>query len=472
MDENKDGIFDGSGSEESDSLANTEKGDELPENVQISDESDSVRGEEIRFDDAADGGVDAPKKQRRRVPLYLTILLILAAVLLTFELTFVLVGNIYREKYNDLLLDEEFESELLTKLYSIMSIYDEYFIGEIDEDASIEAVLDAYVAANDKYGSYMTAEEYAEMIADYNAELDGIGVHVVYSAEYSAIEIVNVMPDSPALEAGLEPGDIIYAVEGELVSELGYYPAIYAVKGEKGTYVNLTILRDGEYLEFDVMRDEVTEQTVVYYVIDEAPTVGYIWILSFDNGTYDQFVGAVEYLEGEGCESLVLDVRNNPGGLLTSVQSILDYILPDGGPIVRLVDKDGNEEVRYATDGHSLGLDIVVICNGSTASAGELFTSAIKDYASAGEISATVIGVQTYGKGTVQQIMSLSDGSALSISYKLYSPPYSDNFEGVGVTPDVTVEPNEVLSGTNLFKVDYEDDNQLQYAVELLLGSD
>ncbi|MCD7776262.1 MAG: S41 family peptidase, partial [Firmicutes bacterium] len=384
----------------------------------------------------------------------------------------VLVGNLYREKYNDLLISEEFDSELLAKLYSIMSIYDEYFIGEIDEDASIEAVLDAYVSANDKYGSYMTAEEYADMIADYNAELDGIGVHVVYNADYEAIEIVNVMPDSPALDAGLMSGDIIYAVEGELVSEFGYYPAIYAVKGEQGTYVNLTILRDGELFDVSVMRDEITEQTVIYYVIEDEPSVGYIWILSFDSGTYSQFVEAVEYLEGEGCDSLVLDVRNNPGGLLTSVQAVLDYILPDGGPIVRLVDKDGEEEVRYASDGHSLDMELVVICNGSTASAGELFTSALQDYASTGEISATVIGVQTYGKGTVQQIMALSDGSALSISYKMYSPPYSDNYEGVGITPDVVVEPNEVLSSTNLFKVEYEDDNQLQYAVELLLGSE
>ncbi len=438
-------------------------GEQLPDTEQLIPEDEPVFEEEP--------SVKAVKKPRRKVPLYLTILLILLAVLLTFELTYVLVGNLYREKYNDLLISEEFDSELLAKLYSIMSIYDEYFIGEIDEDASIEAVLDAYVSANDKYGSYMTAEEYADMIADYNAELDGIGVHVVYNADYEAIEIVNVMPDSPALEAGLMSGDIIYAVEGELVSELGYYPAIYAVKGEQGTYVNLTILRDGELFDVSVMRDEITEQTVIYYVIEDEPSVGYIWILSFDNGTYSQFVEAVEYLEGEGCESLVLDVRNNPGGLLTSVQAVLDYILPDGGPIVRLVDKDGEEEVRYASDGHSLDMELVVICNGSTASAGELFTSALQDYASTGEISATVIGVQTYGKGTVQQIMALSDGSALSISYKMYSPPYSDNYEGVGITPDVVVEPNEVLSSTNLFKVEYEDDNQLQYAVELLLGS-
>lgn len=412
------------------------------------------------------------KKEKKKISLGLAILVILLAMLITFQITFIATNNAakakYDKKYEELVQSQvgavPGDSELFSRLAELVSLYEANYIGEIDDEKVIEYVLDAYVASIDKYGSYLTDEEFAEMMKDYNAQLEGIGVHVIYNGDYGCIEIVSVMPDSPAMEAGVEPGDLIMYVEGKSVAELGYYPAINLIKGEKGTYANFTVYRGENYsevVEFSVKRDVITEQTVMHHVVSFDKTVGYVKIISFDSGTAEQFKSAVKELQKSGCTSLVLDVRYNPGGLLTSVVDVLDYILPEG-PIVRTVDKYGNEEVEYS-DKKFLDMDIVVLCNGSTASAGELFTAAIKDYK-----AGLVVGTQTYGKGTVQNIGALQLGGAVSISYKMYSPPYSDNYEGVGITPDIVIELDESLADKNIYKITDEEDNQLKRAVEAL----
>ena len=161
-------------------------------------------------------------------------------------------------------------------------------------------------------------------------------------------------------------------------------------------------------------------------------------------------------------KKLIFDVRYNPGGDLRSIVSILDYLLPEG-PIVRITDKDGNVVETYESDADSLDLPMCVLTNGSTASAAELFTSALKDYK-----KATVVGTNTYGKGTVQTVIGLPDGSGIGISYRLYNPPFSDNYEGVGIAPDYEVEPDKSLEGKNIYKITDSEDNQLQKAVEIL----
>lgn len=404
------------------------------------------------------------KKEKKKVSLGVSILVTVLAVIITFQITFIATNNSYKAKYNELVDGLIGDSELFARLSELVELYEKNYIGEIDQDKVIENVLDAYVASIDKYGSYLTDEEYAEMMRDYDAELEGIGVHVIYNAEYGCIEIIAVMPDSPALKAGVEPGDLIVYVEGKSVAEIGYYPAINLIKGEKGTYANFTVYRGENYsekVEFSVVRDVITEQTVMHHVLSFDETVGYIKIINFDNGTPAQFKAAVESLRESGCTSLVIDVRYNPGGLLNSVVDILDYILPEG-PIVRLVDKSGEEQVVYS-DKKCLDMDVVVLCNGSTASAGELFTAAIKDYK-----LGLVVGTQTYGKGTVQSIGALQLGGAVSISYKMYNPPYSDNYEGIGITPDVVIELDESLADKNIYKITDDEDNQLKRAVEAL----
>ena len=199
----------------------------------------------------------------------------------------------------------------------------------------------------------------------------------------------------------------------------------------------------------------------MYHSYEADPTIGIIKILSFDLGTPAQFKEACETLIEGGATRFVFDVRYNPGGDLTSICSILDYLLPEG-PIVHIVDAQGGEEV-INSDASELDLPMCVLVNGNTASAAELFSSALQDYD-----KAELVGTTTYGKGTMQTIIRLSDNTGLGISYRMYNPPYSENYEGVGVKPDVEIEMDESLANKNIYKITDDEDTQLQKAIEIL----
>ncbi len=349
-------------------------------------------------------------------------------------------------------------------------------------DEATTAFIDAYLhVMGDKYAYYYDAEAYKDYQQDVEGEYAGIGVSVTMT-EDRYIEVLNVFSESPADKVGILPGDILIEVNGEDIVELGYYKTIDMVRGEIGTSVNLTVDRDGERLSFDVVRDKVTEITVEYEMKDDG--VGYIRITSFDSKTYSQFVDAYTSLEEQGAKGLIFDVRNNPGGTLDSVVAILEYILPDG-PIVHMEYKNpaNNYTISSVKDcspffhlynsyykNHEINLPMVVLTNGNTASAGELFTSSLNDYD-----AATVVGVKTYGKGVGQRGFSLTDengepdGSVVTITYFYYAPPYSENYDGVGIEPDILAELPLDAQNKNIYKLTEEEDTQLKSGVEELL---
>lgn len=330
----------------------------------------------------------------------------------------------------------------------------------------------------DYYGYYYPPTDYSDYTDDIAGKYTGIGVSVLLDEEGYA-EIINVFPGSPAEEVGLLPGDVLVAVGGEDFAAIGYQNAIDRIRGEAGTSVSLTVRRDGERLTFSVPRREVTEVTVESRMMDGQ--IGYIRIISFNERTYQQFVAAHRALDAAGAVSYVFDLRNNPGGTLNAVVAIAEYILPDG-PIVHLNYKndrddftidsifdivnagymDGTERVYY--EGHAIEKPMVVLANGSTASAGELFTSSLKDYG-----VATVIGDGTYGKGVGQTSFYVAtDGSAITMTIFSYDPPTSPNYDGVGITPDIPVSLSEAAAKKNLYKLTYAEDTQLQAAVAAL----
>ena len=349
-------------------------------------------------------------------------------------------------------------------------------------DEATTAFIDAYLhAMGDKYAYYYDAKAYEEYRDDVSGEYAGIGVSVTMT-ESRYIEVLNVFSESPADKVGILPGDILIEVNGEDIVELGYYKAIDMVRGEIGTSVNLTVERDGERLSFDVIRDKVTEITVEYEMKEN--DIGYIRITSFDAKTYPQFVEAYTALEKQGAKGLIFDVRNNPGGTLDSVVAILEYILPDG-PIVHMEYKnsannytissvdDCNPFFRFLNqyyENHEIKLPMAVLANQNTASAGELFTSSLNDYD-----AATVIGVKTYGKGVGQRGVSLvgeddkPDGSVVTITYFYYAPPYSENYDGIGIEPDIPSELPEEAQNKNLYKLTDEEDTQLKDGIEEIL---
>ena len=364
-------------------------------------------------------------------------------------------------------LEEEIREKVSAKLAEIISLYANYYVGELNVDDLVEGVAEGFVVySGDKYGAYHPIEEFKELTTGYEGEFAGIGVSVIYNSDYGAIEILSVMPNSPALEAALQPNDLIIGVEGENVAVLGYNTAVNRIRGEIGTSVTLTVARGEQYeTVFDVTltRRKVEEQSVTYETLNPAKKLfplAYIRVLDFNHKTAEQFADALGAGQEDNARGYIIDLRNNGGGELNSILTILDLLLPEG-PIVRIQYKDGTETV-YESDAGSFNEPIVVLVNGNTASAAELFVAALRDYN-----KAIVVGENTYGKGTVQSLIKLKDGSALRLSTSMYSAPYSENYEGVGIAPDITVELAEEYKYINLFKLAYENDTQLQAAVKL-----
>ena len=397
----------------------------------------------------------------KKISVGASIVLVLLAVLLTFQVTFTVMSVKHREE----MAAAYAHLEGFGKLLEVDALYRNLYVKDVDGDELMDGILAGYVmGSGDRFGAYYPAEEFQSYMDSLNGDMQGIGVNVIWNAEYGAIEIINVMPDSPALDAGVEPGDLIIYVgdEMESVADLGYYGALTKLQGKAGTTAVFTVARGKHYektVSFSILRGYVTEQTVMYHVYALDSTVGVVKITGFDRATPNQLFAAVQDLLDGGCTRLVVDVRNNPGGELQGICSVLDYLLPYG-PVIRTIDRDGNEEVIYRSDAKALDVPMAVLVNENTASAAELFCSALQDYE-----KAVIVGTQTYGKGSMQTIRQLSDGSGLSVTYRYYCPPFSDNYDGVGVTPDVVVEPAGAMLEKNIYKITDEEDNQLQAAV-------
>ena len=398
---------------------------------------------------------------QKKISVPAAIVLMLLAPLLTFQITYVSMLAKYQNEVQMLTASQS----AYEKLNYVDALYRNNYVGEIDEEELSDYLIRGYIAGTgDKYASYMTADEFSAYMEESSGEMVGIGVHIIYNNELGALEVISVMRDSPALEAGVEPGDLIVMVGDEYVSDLGYYPAVDKMLGELGTIAQFTVRRGKNYeesIEFSIVREKVTDTTVESHMYDG--DIGIIRITQFAENTGENIKTVIEDLVAKGAKSLIFDVRYNPGGALTGIVDTLDYLLPEG-PIIRIVDREGNED-SISSDAFCISMPMAVLVNESTASAAELFTSALQDYK-----LATVIGTTTYGKGTMQTVVSLPDGSGLSISYRMYNPPYSDNYEGIGVIPDIELPLKDELLEKNFYKITDDEDNQLQTAIKIVRG--
>lgn len=357
--------------------------------------------------------------------------------------------------------------ELLDKLQEIAKVYSLYYVDPIDPDYFTEYIMAGFIAgAKDEFGQYMNPEDFASTMTDMSGEYYGIGVSVLYNSTYNGIEVISVFPDTPASEAGVLPGDLIMYVDDISVSELGYYEAVNRMRGEEGTLAHFTVYRGPNYSEevkFSIPRRKVTEVTVTWEMYSAAKDVAVVKIYSFDDKTPEQFFTAINSALSAGAKGFVFDVRSNPGGALNAVCDILDFLLPEG-PIIRIDYKGEVNDTSIDSDANYFDYPSVVLCNQFTASAGELFSSAMQDYG-----VAPLVGVTTYGKGTMQTVLKLSDGSGVSVTCAYYLPPKSPNYHGVGVKPDIVVEMPAEFANMNLDKLTDEQDVQMQAAVATLL---
>lgn len=422
---------------------------------------------------------------RKKISIGVSVVITLMCCIMTFQATYIALHNHFEKRYlnesveavGELITNSvqsgeitqeagDFLTKLTRKVAEVDSIYRNYYIGDLDDEALIDSVISGYVAGTgDDYAAYYNTAEFQDFMKDLEGEMAGIGVNVIFNTDYRLIEVLSVVPNSPAEEAGILPGDLIYTVgdDKQSVAELGYNPSINMLRGEVGTVAVFQVLRGENYSElvdFRITRATVKEVTVMYHVYAPDTTIGVIKISNFDATTPVQFVKAVEDLQSQGCDKLMIDLRYNPGGELSSIVTTLDYILPKG-PIIRIFDANGNEVQAYHSEATELNMPMAVLVNGSTASAAELFTSAVRDYE-----KATIVGTTTYGKGCMQTTIPLSDYSAVSVTYRMYNPPFSDNYHGIGIVPDVEVELDESLLSKNVYKITDEEDNQLAAAAK------
>ena len=348
--------------------------------------------------------------------------------------------------------DEGIGSEVEAKLNAIDSLMDLFYMEDVDTDTAKEMIYKAYLASyGDKYTVYYTPEEYKSMMESTSGSFYGIGA-VCQKADDGSILISEAYEDAPAYKAGIRNGDKVTEVNGEDITGMDLSVAVALIKGEKGTDVNLTVMRNGEKLSFTVTRDKIDIKTVSSKMLEN--NIGYIYISQFDDVTTEQFKSAVDDLQKQGITGLVIDIRNNPGGVLKTVADMLDYILPNG-LIVYTETKSGKRQEYSGSDNHELNIPMAVLVNGNSASASEIFAGAMQDYD-----KAQIIGTQTFGKGIVQTIRPLTDGSAVKYTIAKYFTPKGQDIHGKGVTPDSIVELPD----------DATEDVQLKAAVEYLNG--
>ncbi len=345
----------------------------------------------------------------------------------------------------------------MEKLEAIEEVIDEYYYKEedIDTSAMIDGMYAGVVdALNDPYSVYYTAEEWNQLMQETEGIYYGIGAYLSIDPTTTLARISGVIPGTPAEEAGLRENDIIYMVDGESVQGMELTEIVSRVKGEENTVVHLTIVREGEtdYLEMDVARSKIESPTVTYEMYDNG--VGYIRITEFDDVTVNQFTTAMDSIKEADAKGLILDLRSNPGGSLSAVVDIARQMLPKG-LIVYTEDKNGKRE-EYTCDGkQELQIPLVVLVNGNSASASEIMAGAIKDYG-----IGMLIGTTTFGKGIVQRILPLTDGTALKLTISAYYTPNGNNIHGIGIEPDIACElDNEAYYNDGI-------DNQLEKAKE------
>ncbi|MCR5143767.1 MAG: S41 family peptidase [Lachnospiraceae bacterium] len=345
------------------------------------------------------------------------------------------------------------------KVRFIQSVIDKYYYNEVDDEARAEGIYKGMIAGlDDEYAEYFTAEEYKKLKETTSGSFSGVGM-VLSREEDGRIIVQSVYEGSPAEKAGMKAEDILVAAgdvkasECETVSDFAM-----AVRGEIGSELKLTYIRDGEEQTVTMVRENIDIKSVEYEMMDDG--IGYLYITDFSENTFEQFKAAMEDLESQGMKGVIFDLRYNGGGTMDAAVDMLDYLLPEG-LITYIEDKNGNKQEFKSDAEHYVDMPMVVLTTENTASASEIFTAALRDYD-----CATIVGTKTYGKGVVQSLVELKDGSAVKVTSAKYFTPKGENIDKVGIEPDIKLE-YEYLGDDNQ---DYDEayDNQIQKGIEVL----
>lgn len=400
-------------------------------------------------------------EKRNSQQVYKTIMLIIITVLITALVTTIVIYN-FVIKSGKIAIKSEDNSSLSgleATLASFRSVLEEKYMGEIDDEALIEGAIKGYVSAlGDPYTTYYTKEEMDELMEETTGNYVGIGIYMTLDIDNNAIYVVKPMEDSPAEEAGIQAGDLITKVDGKEYSGEELDQASNAIKGEEGTTVKLEILRDGETQELEVERRKIVVSHIVEKKFDN---VGYLLIEDFDGGCAKEFEEKYKELESQGIDRLIIDLRNNGGGVVDEAVSIADMLLDKDDTILITKDKKGNEEITKSEHNPTITMPVVVLTNGYSASASEILVGALQD-----NERATIVGTKTYGKGVIQEVDRLNDGSGLKITIEEYYTPNKNEINKVGIEPDEEIDLSNEVKEQGTYTDD--EDNQLQKAIEII----
>lgn len=407
------------------------------------------------------------EKYLKRQRIYKIIMLVVLTAFITFIVTTIYIANKYEltestgaNKVTSILTGSSSEEDNLTKsLKYIEELVSKYYLNDIDEQKAIDGAIAGYVSAlGDEYTEYIPAKEMEEYTEQIMGNYVGIGIYMVKNKDKNTIDVLAPIKESPAEKAGLLPGDSIIKVDGVEYTGEDMTSAANAIKGKEGTKVKLEILREQEKMEFEIERKKITTNPVISEKLEN--DIGYLQISSFDEGTAEDFKTKYEGLKNQGVKSLIIDLRNNGGGLVDEALKIADYIVPKGETLLITVDKNNKEEIEKAKEDPIINMNIVVLTNENTASASEILAGCLKD-----NKKATIIGTKTYGKGVIQQIISLKNGSGLKVTVEQYFTPNRSKINKIGIEPDEKVELPESVNSLTVTK---EQDTQLQKAIEKL----
>lgn len=412
----------------------------------------------------------------KRQNIYKVIMLVILAVTITFMVTTILMYNKFSKAYENNYsglgnliggtnTDEKStitEKSFLKTLEGFKTMIEQKYMGQIDEEKMLEGAIKGYVEGlGDPYTEYLTKEEMQEFMEDTNAEYVGIGVYLTYDKTTNTILVVGVMKGSPALEAGMQEGDIIEKVNDVTYTGEQMDEAIKIMKGQEGTDVKVTILRGGKEIDLNITRKKITVEHVSSQMIKD--NIAYIQVDSFDSGVAKSFESQITELKNGGATGIIIDLRSNGGGIVDEATGIAELFLKKDETILITKGKETKEELRKCQkDPIIQDMPVVVLVNGGTASASEILAGALKDKYS----NTTIVGKTTYGKGVIQTLYNLSDGSGLKITTEEYYTPNHNKINKEGIKPDVEIDLTKDEDG--YYETTIDKDAQLLKAIEIL----
>ena len=396
---------------------------------------------------------EEPRKKHKVIGwLVRTFLLIAITATITYFVTVNITINQYLNKANS--------AYMTTKMSLVKTKLENTYLRDMNEDDMIEGAIKGYVSGvGDKYTQYLTKEDMQDLMEATTGNYVGIGVYMVTSTEVNGVVIVGVIEDSPAEQAGIQVGDVITKVDDVDYIGKKSEDVSNAIKGQEGTNVKVTVMRDSKEIDFNITRKSIKVKTVESDVIEN--NIGYIKISSFDVGTGNEFRENYNKLKGQNIKALILDLRNNGGGVVAEALSIADTMVEKGKTLLITTDKDGKEKIDKASENPIIDVPVVILVNENTASASEILSGTLRD-----DCGYKIIGTNTYGKGVIQSIFTFKDGTGIKVTTNEYFSPNHNVINDVGIKPDVEVELDKEWKGYST--VPAENDKQLQKAIEEL----